>query len=664
MALFRGSAAIPGRHRVTLPGFSALIHAWWFLLLIPLIVFYFLKLRRSRLEIPSLALWRQVISDQRVNSPFQKFKRNLLLLLQILLLCALVFGAMQPYLSSGNQRHQNLPVLIDTSASMGALDAPGGKSRLDEAKEKVGKLIDDLLPGQQLCLISVNSSARRLTDFTSNKRLLHESLSQLEVSHVASQLEDGFQLAQALSRAFPIETVMLLSDGNVPKDIEFELPFKLNFQRLRTGGANVGIVDFNARRSKNGWDVFARLEGSPGSDTLAEYELLQNGQVIKSDSISIAGPKIALEIPQTANPGANPDQAPAGQIKESKAERLMFKVATDIAVSLEMRLKPDGFDSLESDNVAYLDLPMPRPLAVYCPTDMESFRNALAIIPDINLYPSGEATPAAVDLKFTQGPLTTGPEARVSFNVGYVPEDIAALVEIEAGLAEIVDWERTAPLLQHVQLLDVQIGDQPKLANGIGERDFELAGYEILAQSRTGPLILERNSGGRQEIQFLFHPDRSSLVFRVGFPILIQNATQIALTMAALSEARALPAGTLPPRKLQPETEYSVTGPHGFSDSGKSDKDGFLMGLGAPFVGIYEVTGDTEPKRIGVSLLASRESSMESVEKLNFPEVSVGAAESTVKTDQPLWGWFAMAGLVLLAVEWWYFQKKPAGMPT
>ena len=67
---------------MSLPGFSALINAWWFLLLVPLIIFYFLKLQRPRIEIPSLALWRQVINDQRVNSPFQKFKRNLLLLLQ------------------------------------------------------------------------------------------------------------------------------------------------------------------------------------------------------------------------------------------------------------------------------------------------------------------------------------------------------------------------------------------------------------------------------------------------------------------------------------------------------------------------------------------------------------------------------------------------------
>jgi len=622
---------------MTFPGFSALINAWWFLLLIPLIIFYFLKLRRPRMEIPSLALWRQVISDQRVNSPFQKFKRNLLLLLQILLLCVLVISAMQPYLNSGTQRGQNLPVLIDTSASMAALDAPGGKSRLAEAKEKVHKLIDDLLPEQQLCLISVNSSARRLTDFTSNKRLLRESLDQLEVSHVPSHLEDGFRLAQALSRAFPIESVMLLSEGNVPQDVEFELPFKLNFQRLQPGGANVGIVDFNARRSKTGWDVFARIEGSETAKTLAEYELRQNGQVIKSESVSIDG---------------------------LRAERLVFRVSTDIAVSLELRLKPDGFDSLETDNVAYLDLPIPRPLAVYCPADMTSFRNALAIIPDINLYPSGEPTPAAVDLKFAEGPLSTGPEARVNVNVGYVPDDIASLVEIESGLAEIVDWQRTAPLLQHVQLLDVQIADQPKLAKGVGEREFELAGYEILAQSRTGPLILERQTGNQLDIQFLFHPDRSSLIYRVGFPILIQNVTQVALMRAALSESKGTTTGTLPPLKMAPETEYQISGPHGYSDSGRSDKDGFAMGLAAPYVGLYEVTGPPETRRIGVSLLASRESSMKTIDKLNFPEVSVTAADAEVKSDQPLWGWFAVAGLCLLTVEWWYFQKRPAGVPA
>ena len=60
-------------------GFLAPSFAWLFLLVIPLVIVYFLKLKRPRLKIPSLVLWHSVINDQRVNSPFQRFKKHLLL---------------------------------------------------------------------------------------------------------------------------------------------------------------------------------------------------------------------------------------------------------------------------------------------------------------------------------------------------------------------------------------------------------------------------------------------------------------------------------------------------------------------------------------------------------------------------------------------------------
>lgn len=628
------------------PGFSSLINAWWFLLLVPLIIFYFLKLRRPRLDIPSLALWRQVISDQRVNSPFQKFKRNLLLLFQILLLCSLVIGAMQPYISRGAEKARYLPVLIDNSASMAALDGPRGKSRLDEAKEKVSRLIDDLLPDQRLCLISVGSTARKLTDFTDNKRVLHEAVSRLDVSQVPSRLEDGLRMAQAMSRVQPIETVVLISDGNVPADIDFELPFKLNFQKLNAPQANVGIVEFNARRSKSGWDVFARIEGSfkeenqqgtPTANTLCEYQLLQNGQSIKQDSVSIGG---------------------------GKAERLVFKISTAVATTLELRIKPDAFDSLDSDNVAYLEIPAPRSIQIYCPRGMTSFRDALELMPDINLYPGAESDPKSVDLKFAEGPIAVGPDSLVQLNMGFIPEDLANLLELEAGTSEVVDWRRTHPLLQHVQLLDVQIADDPKYAKGIGERDIELAGYEILAQSRSGPLIIEKATAGDLQLDILFNTDRSSLVYRVGFPILIQNAIQIAAERAKLLDAKASQTGALPPMRISPDTEVQISGPHGYSELARSDKDGFLTGIGAPYVGPYEISGAATPFTVGASLLSAAETKLSAIEKLHFPELSISASDSTIKTDQPLWGWFAVAAFVLLLVEWFYFQKRPAGVPA
>src|SRR5438105_1447693 len=103
-------------------GFYSLSAALLALLIAPLVLFYFLKLKRPRLELPSLVLWRQVLNDNRVNSPFQKFKRNILLLLQLLLLILLVLAAMQPYWRGQVGRTHRLPILVDCSASMAALD--------------------------------------------------------------------------------------------------------------------------------------------------------------------------------------------------------------------------------------------------------------------------------------------------------------------------------------------------------------------------------------------------------------------------------------------------------------------------------------------------------------------------------------------------------------
>lgn len=633
---------------MNLPGFSSLSAAWLFLLLGPLILFYFLKLRRPRVEIPSLALWRQVITDQRVNSPFQRFKRNLLLLLQILLLCALILGAMQPYWPATGGRAQFIPILIDCSASMAAVDKPGGETRLDAAKREARKIIDNMLADQRVCLIAVDSTARRLTDFSDNARVLRAALDQLQIRPVSSRLEDGLRMAQALARTEPVKSVVLISDGNMPPTVDFELPFKLNYQRLPAAGPNVGITDFNARRTKSGWDVFVRLDGSgsPSEDPaalppsrLVEVALVYGGEVIQRESVGVA-------------PG--------------ETARLTFPVETTDAAELELRITPDGFDSLVTDNVAYLDLPEPRALTVFCPPELASYRQALTALADVDVYPrDGANTPALVDLRFSDQPLNASPNSLVLVTTGVVPGDLSALVSLETKLAEVVDWNRTSPLLQHVQLLDVQIADDPVSGAGIGERDYELAGWEVLAQGGRGPLIVEKKSAMGTTYAILFHTDRSSLPYRVGFPIFVANAADIARDRAALAEAKSWPTGILPSQQHAPETEYTVTAPDGRKETVKANVNGIVAGITADQAGRYTLSeGEKIVTSWGVSLLAPQETGLQTVEKLLFPETSVTTAPELIQSDRPLWGWFAAAGLMLLLGEWWYFQRRPGGIPA
>ncbi len=61
-----------------------------------IILLYFLKLKRTPLEVPSTYLWRKSIEDLHVNSIWQRLRTSLLLLLQILLVLLVMAALVRP----------------------------------------------------------------------------------------------------------------------------------------------------------------------------------------------------------------------------------------------------------------------------------------------------------------------------------------------------------------------------------------------------------------------------------------------------------------------------------------------------------------------------------------------------------------------------------------
>jgi hypothetical protein len=156
----------------------------------------------------------------------------------------------------------------------------------------------------------------------------------------------------------------------------------------------------------------------------------------------------------------------------------------------------------------------------------------------------------------------------------------------------------------------------------------------------------------------------STLPYRVGFPILIQNVVNESLQQASLSELKAVTTGALPPVTVEPKTTYRVTGP-GEALNLSSDENGQLDNVPAPIVGEYEIKrGGELIKQVGVSLINSTETSLSGVDEIQFREVKVGAESERVETDKPLWGTLALIAFLVLLLEWWYFQKRPSGMPS
>ena len=615
--------------------FTALSSAWLFALLIPLVVFYFLKLKRPRQIIPSIVLWRQVLSDQRVNSPFQKFKRNLLLLLQILLLTLLALAAMQPFLRREAKRSGRLPILLDVSASMGALDKIGGRSRLDEAKQRLNERIESLPPDQELCLVTFGKSARKLTGFTNNKSELRDSVRALETEDIPGDLEEALRLAQALARTTPFDRVLVLTDGNLPAKTNFELPFQLELQKLPPAGPNAGITAFNARRAGNGdWELFLQLGiTDPAPAATATVELLSGGQ-------SIAQEQVAL------TPGSTP--------------RIAFRVSGAQEAVIHAVLRSGGFDSLASDNDAWLTLPAVRPLDVFVPESLTTFRHALASLDGLRIFPSKDTpSPGAFDLAITDKP--GAPPALLLCTTGFVPDDIAPLVTIEKKSVSAIDWQRESPLLQHVSLDEVIFMEDPVTAAGKDGTSFANLGCEVLAHGPHGPLALVRSdeSGGSMRVHLLFSPEHSTLPFRVAFPIFTANLVERARALAGLSESAAIATGVLPPQGFSANMSVAVKGPSHFTRTERADERGTVAGIPAPHVGEYTFTTGGTVRTVGASLLSASETGLAAVSEVEFGDrISVATAGVSSKSDRSLWWSLALAGFVVLLVEWWWFQRR------
>src|SRR3974390_2645332 len=97
--------------------------AFAFAAAIPVVVlFYLLKRKRVVKLVSSTLLWQKFLSESQASAPFQKLRKNWLLILQILLLVVAVLALSRPYFAAKIKPAQLRVVILDASASMQATD--------------------------------------------------------------------------------------------------------------------------------------------------------------------------------------------------------------------------------------------------------------------------------------------------------------------------------------------------------------------------------------------------------------------------------------------------------------------------------------------------------------------------------------------------------------
>src|SRR6516165_6960040 len=92
----------------------------WLLLVIPVVVFYVLKIRLKRVPVSTVIFWRQIFDEKKPRSLWQRLRHLISLLIQLLLLALLVGALTEPFLASEARHARRIILVIDNSASMNA----------------------------------------------------------------------------------------------------------------------------------------------------------------------------------------------------------------------------------------------------------------------------------------------------------------------------------------------------------------------------------------------------------------------------------------------------------------------------------------------------------------------------------------------------------------
>ena len=195
-------------------------HLWplAFVILVPvIIIMYMMKQKAKEQKVSSLYLWSEMIKNDRANTPWEKLKKNWLMILQIITLLVLIAALTSPYFLSGLVSSGKACIVIDSSASMKFL-YDENQTRFDKAKEEAISYVRKLKNGTEISLITSDKNAILLSGKSQNKNEIIDMIKNLEVSNYPGDASEGVSMAKALALDSKGLQTLVITDSTI--DVE------------------------------------------------------------------------------------------------------------------------------------------------------------------------------------------------------------------------------------------------------------------------------------------------------------------------------------------------------------------------------------------------------------------------------------------------------------
>src|SRR2546427_639488 len=253
------------------------------------VVFYLVKRKRVVKLVSSTLLWQQFLAETQASAPFQKLRKNWLLILQIILLTLAVLALSRPFFKTKAKPAQIRVVILDASASMQATDeAP---SRFEKARGEALKWVDSLAGNDQMVVLQAGANTEVKQSATSEKAALRRALQACSCSDSPTRLVPALKMAESLIRDQRDAEIHLFSDGAVPELSEFEnkaLP--LIYHRVGKGANNLGITALDVRANPENASqraIYASVGNFSTNSQQTDLELLFGDHLIETRPLTM-----------------------------------------------------------------------------------------------------------------------------------------------------------------------------------------------------------------------------------------------------------------------------------------------------------------------------------------------------------------------------------------
>lgn len=672
----------------------------------PLILLYFLKLKRRRVPVSCTLLWKRAVQDLQVNSPFQKLRNNLLLILQLLVLLLAILAMSRPLIEVRKPLDDRVAILIDCSASMATVEADG-RTRLEIAKEQARQLVDDMPEGHRAMIVPFHSVARTLGPLTDDKSALKRQIDSIPQTAGDSHIREAMQLANASATPIgegvgtpdnpvsPLQ-VHLLSDGQIQDLLDLP-PAEAALTMTRIGEAthNVGIVGYEVRREYERPEVASvlvrvRNYGPDAVDTdLSVYidNRLQTAQPLHLEAgmTPASATQKSGDDENAAAPRTADAEPPDGSIAT-----LAFNITHEGEGVLDVRL--GAMDDFPLDDSAKAILLPARRVTALLVSDNQSFRDFMNGVVSRGLPVSEHVWMTTAEYESADDDaLVEGgrskydvviidqhntkrlPPGNYLFFGSYpiLPEppadDPTAPQPIRGGERDedilIVDWKDTHPVLRYVSV--------ERMSPIFEMLHLDMPSDAIkLVEAEKSPAISFLARDGRQYLVVAFDLVRDApggayslntpWLHRVSFPIFLYNAIRFLSASASASvrdnvepgEAVSIPAA-------RRGGSIDVTRPDGKTISLETGDRLEARFGGTDDVGLYKVKGAApQNDAFVVNLLDERESNIRPVDQLIVGGEAAIISNAQQRTNLPVWPFILMAGLAMLMVEWYVYNRR------